>query len=221
VSFFLGFVGVIFVLAVVLPGILYIYIGLKTRRKDEVAMESLYLAIPYYLFLLLIILGSSLVGTDVLPPDTRGLDFMQDRLLPPGPARIAAHSLFLPLFFIPWLFAGLLSVGQILVIRGNRRNVAVAIQRILEHRNLRFRITDDAFDIPSVKLKIHVNETEDLRWVHVRTKTKDKLMAESIQEDLLNMFEGTARARAKPHMVIMGGVITSIGVGLGVVFTFL
>jgi len=186
---------ILLVIGLVIPGLMYIFLGLKILRKDWLAMEVWFMAIPSY-FILFYFLGQA-----------------------------GYIHYFYSEFDLIWLIAlilvGILPIyflglGQILVFHGGRVIVIQAIQRILENRGLRYKLEEDTFTIPDIKMEIEVDHIEISDLVSIRTKSKDKDWTDTIQEDILNMFKGRPSERSHPGLLILGLGFVVIGLAVGV-----
>jgi len=186
---------ILLVIGLVIPGLMYIFLGLKILRKDWLAMEVWFMAIPSY-FILFYFLGQA-----------------------------GYIHYFYSEFDLIWLIAlilvGILPIyflglGQILVFHGGRDIVIQAIQRILENRGLRYNLEEDTFTIPDIKMEIEVDHIEISDLVSIRTKSKDKDWTDTIQEDILNMFKGRPSERSHPGLLILGLGFVVIGLAVGV-----
>jgi hypothetical protein len=186
---------ILLVIGLVIPGLMYILLGLRTLRKDWLAMEAWFLAIPSY-FILFYFLGQA-----------------------------GYIHYFYSEFDIIWLIAlilvGILPIyffglGQIQVFHGGRDVVMQAIQRILKNRGLSYRLEVDTFIIPEIKMEIEVEHIEISDLVGIRTKSKDKDWTDTIHEDILNMFKGRPSERSHPGLLILGLGFVVIGLAIGV-----
>ncbi len=199
----------LFVLGLVIPGLMCIRLGQRTRRKDGVAIESLSLFDPIFISLLFITSGSMIYGSRM---GTNDYDLSWGRGFP-------GHLIFLGFLIAMRLFlSGFFSSGQIVILRGRKDVVMDAVRRILVHYKLRYELDVDVFDIPSIKMKITVDD--ELRWgqVSVHVKTKDGDWWTIITEAVIKMFEGTPSSQDHPALTQMGGVFVGIGIALGVAF---
>lgn len=199
----------VFVLGFVIPGLMYIRHGHRTWRKDGVAIESMSLVDPILILLIIMTLGTGIydynTGTGY---DEPSLDRWSLRYLLFACAIIASR-LFLD---------GIHSSGSIRILRGREEAVMDAIKLILVHHNLRYRLVEDVFDIPSIKMKIEIDGYPNWGQVSIFPKTRDKDWRETIHEGLMNTFEGTPSARSYPALLITGCASVGIGLALGVVF---
>jgi hypothetical protein len=178
-------------------------------ERTGVAIESMSLVDPILILLIIIFLGIGLydyntgTGYDEPTVDRWSLRY----LLFAG--AIIASRLFLD---------GLHSSGSIRILRGREEAVLDAIKQILAHHNLRYRLVEDVFDIPSIKMKIEVDYHPNWGQVSIFPRTKDKDWRETIHEGLMNTFEGTPSARSYPALLILSGVFVGVGIALGVAF---
>ncbi len=188
---------ILLIIGFMIPGLMYIYLGLRTLRKDWLAMEEWFLALPLAFIMVYFL---SIAGyMNYYYPD---LDLIWLGVL------IIVGIITMKLF----------SLGQIVVFRGGRDIVIQAIQRILENRGLSYRMEVDTFTIPEINMEIEVNHFERSYLVGISTKSKDKDWIDTIHEDILNMFKGRPSERPHPGLLILGSGIVVIGLALGVAF---
>jgi len=192
----LDLVEIFLVIGLVIPGLIQLYLGLRTWKKEWLAMETWVLALPYmFLFLFFCYFGF----IDLVYPD---LDLVTIVLFIVGA---------IPLFYF-------YSLGQILVLRGRRDVVMRGIQQILDNRKRRYRLEGDVFDLPEFKMKIEVNHFEVSDMVGIDMKAKDREWTEIIHEDILNLFSGRPSERYHPFLLVLGIVILGSGAALGALF---
>lgn len=136
-----------------------------------------------------------------------------------------AHSmdLFYPglLVFIHLAVLSMIIVsgyGQILIFRGRRVAVLGAVHRLMDHRKLRYDFDDDVFVIPSIDMKVQVNDFPKRKLVGVSLRCRDKDWREMIHEDILHMFKGTPSELLHPVMIMTGCVLLWIGIVLGAAY---
>ena len=208
-----GIAGVIIILSVVLPGLLTMFFGFRTWRKDKIALETTMLFLPRILFVFLLFIGFVLIASDLLPKGTKGVD----------PLWEPDSEYGFDVFFFLFLFGGVLMSlvvprGNILVLRAGVDDVHTAIQRILKYRDLSYQRAWDEYTLPSVPMTIKVTDGPTSSNFVIITKTKVKFMNKLIQDDLLNYFLGTASDRSHLSWIIIGGIVTGVGAGIAVVF---
>ncbi len=172
---------ILLVIGLVIPGLMYIFLGRKILRKDWLAMEVWFMAIPAY-FILFYFLGQA-----------GYIHYFYSEL------DIIWLIALILVGIIPIYFLGL---GDILVYHVGRDVVMQAIQRILENRGLSYRLEVDTFTIPDIKMEIEVDHIEISDLVSIRTKSKDKDWTDIIQEDILDMFKGRPSERSHPALLI-------------------
>ena len=172
---------ILLVIGLVIPGLMYIFLGRKILRKDWLAMEVWFMAIPAY-FILFYFLGQA-----------GYIHYFYSEL------DIIWLIALILVGIIPIYFLGL---GDILVFHVGRDVVMQAIQRILENRGLSYRLEVDTFTIPDIKMEIEVDHIEISDLVSIRTKSKDKDWTDIIQEDILDMFKGRPSERSHPALLI-------------------
>jgi hypothetical protein len=186
---------ILLVIGFMIPGLMYILLGLKTLRKDWLAMEEWFLVLPLaFIMVYFLSFGGYM---DYFYPDSD---------------LIWLGVLILVGIIIVYMW----DLGQIVVFHGERDVVIQAIQRILENRGLSYRMEVDTFTIPEINMEIEVNHFERSYLVGISTKSKDKEWIDTIHEDILNMFKGRPSERPNPGLLILGSGIVVIGLALGV-----
>lgn len=206
---YLGIAKFLFVLGFVIPGLMYIRHGHRTWRKDGVAIEFMSLIDPIFITLTFMFLG--ILMFDI----SQGTD-LNDPSWDDNPLRRLLFLGFLLGFHV--LISSLRVPGSILILRGRKQVVLDTIKLILAHHRLGYTLDVDEFDIPSIKMRIEVDDHPTRGQVSIIHKTRNKEWRETIHEGILNVFEGTPSEGSHPSLLILGGVLVGIGIALGVAF---
>ena len=185
------------IIGLVAPGLMSIYLGIKTWRKDWLAMETRVLLSP--LTFIFIYFFSYAGYLDYYYPDSDLFWFI-------GLLLIALILIYLGFH------------GQIMVLRGNRDVVLRGVKGILDKLNLKYTVDGDRFDIPEINMKVEINYFETSDLVGVQTSLRRvPIWTKTIHEEVLNLFVGRPSERSHPAILVAGLVLLGIALGLGVV----
>ena len=201
-----------FVLAIVIPGLLYAYYGQRTLRLENYAIISWHLSYIWILSWFIIGISRGIVESNLGPitdisSDNRLILFYQfvDSVFP---------WIIVPIgliFYLP------ISKGRIVILRVDRIVVQGAIKGIIDRYQLRYTVDEDVIRIPSIKAKISIGY---LYWsrdhIGIRTSVWDRVWYRNLNDDVLDAFEGTTSQRSYPALRRLGCLIVGLGVTLGV-----
>jgi hypothetical protein len=215
VDYFLGLAGALIALAFVAAGALYVHYGLRTWKLDHVAIESLAVMLPVFVAYALVIASMLLVGSDLLPGDTPGLEAMWQTQPDGAWLWHAGGAVTYVLTIMPW---AVWNGGQVAIIRGRPDVVHRGLQAILRGRNLPFTRDGDSYSVPSARLTVRVSVGRFSEFVYVRTRPRRSREGVVVQGDLLALFRGVESAGTHPSWVATGCVVAIFGAALGVAF---
>ncbi len=200
-----------FVLAIVIPGLLYAYYGQRTLRLENYAILSWHLSYIWILSWFIIGISTAIVESNLGPitdisSDNRLILFYQfvDSVFP---------WIIVPIgliFYLP------ISKGQIVILRVDWIVVQGAIKGIIDRYQLRYTVDEDVIRIPSIKAKISIGY---LYWsrdhIGIRTSVWDRVWYRNLNEDVLDAFKGTTSQRTYPTLRIIGSLTILIGILIG------
>ena len=201
-----------FLLAGIGPGLCYIYLGLRVRKFRRVATRTLWLTLPFIVFLFLLLPGAYFYEIETEPS-------IYSIIGDPVEDVIVTMVWYMFYVFLSFQFV-LHLLGQTLVLRAGIHEVLPVVQRLLSYRKLQYTQDGTKFNISTLKLNVQVSNISPLDLVGIRTKGWDRKMKASIQEDLLNVFKGTPDERFHAHLILFG-ITIMIGWFLFVGGTFL
>lgn len=194
----LDLLEILVVIGLVIPGSMYIYLGLKTLRREWLAMESGVLCFPLIFIFFYFHFWAHLVE-DIHPGGF--------------------------ILNIVWLFIGAITLiylayhGQVWVLRGNREVVLRGVRGILDKLGQRYTLEDDRFDLPEIDFMIEINHFERNGLIGIRTPFRRvPIWTKVIHEEVLNLFVGRPSDRSHPFMLIIGSVLMGLGLVLWAVF---
>lgn len=188
---------ILLLIGLVIPGLLCTYLGIRTLRKDWLAMETWVMLTPIIFLFLFFFFFSDIVG---LYHPVLGLLYA---------IMFVVGSI--AIFYLAFL-------GQILVLRGSRDVVVRGIQGILDKLGLGYSLEGDTFDIPEIDMKIEINHFERSDLVAVRLPYYYyNTWRKTIHEEILNLFVGRPSERSHPSLLIMGTSLMVLGLVLGIV----
>ena len=188
----------LFIIGLVIPGLICIYLGLRTWKKDWLAMETSVMVSPL-LFIFFYFFGLASYISYYYPD----WDLVQ----------------FIGLISLGLFSTYIGSFGQILVLRGNRDVVLRGVQGILDRLGLQYTLNGDRFDLPEINMKIKINHFERSDLVGIQTPWRRvPIWSKEIHEEILNLCVGRPSERYHPAILVMGLAILGTGAALGVMF---
>lgn len=185
-----------FALAGVISGLLYVQLGLSVRRKRLVAIRAVWLTVPFFVFLSVLLVGAAFYELEAEPdfPYWFG-DPVEDTL-----SELVWSLFFVFLSF--WFFLSLL--GQVLVLRVGTDDVPSVLERLLAHRNLGYVKHGTVLDVGPGQVRIEVSTISSLNLVGVRITGRDRELKASVRKDLMKVFKGRPDDASYPFLVMVG-----------------
>ena len=202
---------VLFVGSFIIPGLIFISIGLRTWNKDWLAIYTGTQMAPWF-FLHVLLVYTVWAYDDVILQAGNGE-------IPPPP--LISYRLLQTIVLatvLPMIAYAIymIRIGEIVILRGRRDIVIKAICQILGNRRLGYSFSGDGFHVPSIDMRIQVNWTETSGVVGTRIRCKDRVWREAIQESIFNTFTGRPSERSYPLYLILGCIFLGSGIVSGV-----
>lgn len=198
------------VLSLVIPGLMYIHYGRRVLRTDWIAIRTVELVVPYFVFLLFLAGSAYVYEPDTWSPDDGGMP------PPPTDTRSDFDKTYL-LLLLPSAaaFYYFMRFGSILVF-GARRDVVVrAVQVILGQYGWRYRLDGDRFTLSALRMRIAINWTERGTLVGIRWLTWNLKGGSRFRKGVMMTFTGRPSERSHPALMAFGIILVVLGFVFG------
>jgi hypothetical protein len=188
--------GVLLLVGIVVPGLMCVHIGLRTWRKDWLAMETYHMVSPLFF--------------------SMAYYFLVDPLLRRHFATFLPYLIALLISAVLFFYLG--SFGDILVLRARGDVVLRGVQGILDRLHLGYTLDGDRFDLPEIGFWIEINGTMTGNYVGVRTPWRRvPVWTKTVHEEVLNLFVGRPSEKPHPALLMTGLVLLAVALVVGTV----
>ena len=198
------------VFSLMIPGLMYIHYGRRVLRMDWIAIRTVELVIPYFVFLLFLAASAYVYepdhwspedgGMPPPPPDSRS-DFDKVYLLPLLPSAVAFY------YFVVF--------GNVLVFGARREVVVKAVKVILGKYGWRYRMDGDRFTLRAQRMKIAINRTQRGTLVGIRWLTWNLKGSSRLRKGVMMTFTGRPSERPHPVLLAFGILLVVLGFVFG------
>ena len=149
---------------------MYIQYGRRVLRTDWLAIRTINLLMPHFVFLLFLIIGVFIFVSDL--GSSGDSPYVDPPLSTVGSINDIDLIIIIPLLLIGSYF---IATGQILVFVAKRDVVIRAVETILGQNGLDYGLDGDRFTVPSVNMRVEVTWSENSDLVGINRRTWERI----------------------------------------------